>query len=134
MVDWTKPIEAVHVNGRVVSVELDPEYKRSQNQGMYTLLDTPGENAFFTYNSDGSSWVGDSDWTIRNRVEPANDELESLRAFKEAAIARFPELGEPETDEQAAERLGKEYYANANFKRLENFLPVAFAWARANPR
>lgn len=109
MIDWTKPIEAVHVDGRVVPVELDPEYKGKQNQGMYTLLDTPGENAFFTYDSDGRSWVGDSDWTIRNRAEPANDELAELRAFKEAAIARFPELAPVDPDLLEAHEVAEEF-------------------------
>lgn len=66
------------------------------------------------------------------RAEPANGELAELRAFKEAAIARFPVLADPETDEQAAQKFAKEWRYD-DIETVEEVARAAIAWARANP-
>lgn len=101
MIDWTKPIEAVHVDGRVqpvVFVDYNEEEgsagKPDESGDYYTSAVDGTIVDIAIWYPDGSTWDENSPgWTIRNRAEPANDELAELRAFKEAAIARFPELG-----------------------------------------
>lgn len=64
------------------------------------------------------------------RVE--TDELATLRAFREQALARYPDLAEPESDEDAVERLVQNYYENDQM--TDDLVRDAMAWARANPR
>ena len=91
------------------------------------------------------SWDGetpmhlDDDGDIRDRtpgdyelVEPATEELATLRAFREQALARYPDLAEPESDEDAVERLVQNYYENDQM--VDELVRDAIAWARANPR
>ena len=65
-------------------------------------------------------------------VESATDELATLRAFREQALARYPDLAEPESDEDAVKRLVRNYY-DAD-QMADDLVRAAIAWARANPR
>ena len=58
----------------------------------------------------------------------ADDELTTLRAFRDRAIARYPDLA-TETDAEAAERIGGEVMGHPASVAF-----AAIAWARANPR
>ena len=66
-------------------------------------------------------------------VEPATEELATLRAFREQALARYPDLAEPESDSDAAYRLTKAYEAQPHGTPYD-LARDAIAWARANPR
>lgn len=95
-------------------------------------------------------WDGWSDswWYEVDKVElvdPATDELATLRAFREQALARYPDLAEPESDEDAARRICIENNwasgTDAENPNDEDFVLgvagvayKAIAWARANPR
>lgn len=95
-IDWTKAIEAVHVDGRVVALEVDSidEY------GDYKTNKSPAGDANEWWFEDGRSCCSDS-WRIRNVASEANevsDELTQLRAFRDDAIKRFPELAPVDPD------------------------------------
>lgn len=66
------------------------------------------------------------------RFIAATEELATLRAFREQALARYPDLAEPESDEDAVERLVQNYYENDQM--ADELVRGAIAWARANPR
>lgn len=67
MVDWTKPLEAVHTDGRVVEVNLDGRGwlgKNPDDQGDY-WIEGPGYTGCDCVGADGDESSGL--WTIRNR-------------------------------------------------------------------
>lgn len=73
-IDWTKPLEAVHTDGRVVPVELDPEYDAPNNSGHYTLAEEPSPESWYVFTADGRSWIDEEHaWTIRNASVPKFD-------------------------------------------------------------
>lgn len=133
MIDWTKPIEAVNISTGVVKCAVAEDWDGPGDPTVGVRID----NDFYIHvSTDGVTHQGPTDrkaWTIRNRAEPANDELAELRAFKEAAIKRFPELAEPETDEAAADRFEEEYWHD-RINKPRDLALAAIAWARANPR
>lgn len=91
-IDWTKPIEAVYADGRVFPARVESEPGvNCYRQVEVDDLSICGVNQIYVVRENGERVFSD-DIKIRNRAEPANDELAELRAFKEAAIARFPEL------------------------------------------
>lgn len=157
MVDWTKPIEAVHVDGRVqpvVFVDYNAENgnagKPDESGDYYTspvdgtIIDTA------IWYPDGSTWAENSlGWRIRNRAEPANDELAELRAFKEAAIAKYPDLGPVDPDVLQARKIALKFALPAQISCMTSHrtnqgefddsdvmaaIGEAMDWARANPR
>lgn len=141
MIDWTKPIELMDGT----PVVLDPDGWAGGNpdrDGDYWIKRPDGERiassrggrgfASMCCNTDGSE-EGVAIQIVRNRAEPANDELAELRAFKEAAIERFPELAEPETDGQKSEWFEQQYWDD-RIKKPRDLALAAIAWARANPR
>lgn len=80
---------------------------------------------------DGEYWSGYFAGNLE-LVEPATDELATLRTFREQALARYPDLAEPESDEDAAYRLTKAYEAQPHGTPYD-LARDAIAWARANP-
>lgn len=70
-VDWSRPIEAVHEDGRVVSVALEATYPQPDRDGDYTLQigSLDGNDV---YRPDGSSWGGGK-WLIRNVADDAQN-------------------------------------------------------------
>lgn len=69
MIDPTKPIEAVHPDGRVVPMELDT----NDGYGLKTKAGTAWEllgGDWFYWNYDGSPRNAYNPWTIRNVAEP----------------------------------------------------------------
>lgn len=195
-VDWSKPIEAVDGNGRVVPVVSDDKPGHRGSRHVAPTLD----GGWFAFRDDGThsavacGWrirnvaeevkmddgvkfkvgdrvrcvvdTGQGEWSVKagtighikiidrqdclrilwdgyatdwyysaDVIEPLTDhadELAQLRAFKEQAIARYSDLGEPESDEAAAERLRDEYmYSSMD---AVEFARKAIAWARANQR
>ena len=80
---------------------------------------------------DGADWAGYFAGNLE-LVEPATDEIATLRAFREQALARYPDLAEPESDEDAVRRLVQNYYENDQM--TDDLVLAAIAWARANPR
>lgn len=96
MLDWTKPIEAVHTDGRAVSVRLDPQYPAPDDNGRYTLLDAPDSTSYYTYETNGRSWLCGL-WSIRN-VEPtlrtSDEALRRMEALVERLAAFKPIQGD----------------------------------------
>ena len=128
-IDWTKPLET----NEGIPVRVIDAAKSGERYIEWTDLSGMGRGHWFL--EDGRSNVGASDF-IRNVAETASettDELAQLRALKADAIARFPELDEPESDEDAAERLENEYW-ESELDKPKDLAIAAFAWARANPR
>lgn len=69
-VDWSRPIEAVHEDGRVAAVELDPGYSQPDNDGEYALrVGPPGHEMSDLVHGDGRSTDPDNPWRIRNVPE-----------------------------------------------------------------
>lgn len=98
----------------------------------YIVIDTDRDD-YKVYDDDNDPyWVYESQ---QSSFEPVNDpaELIALRAWKASAIARFPALEQPETDEEAAERFQTEFYADVHVTPKDMAL-AAFAWARENNR
>jgi len=83
-------------------------------------------DSFYIRDDDGDRTLFD----LTEGFSIDSDELAQLRAWKASALARFPALEEPETDDEAAERFAETSY---NEGRMETML-LAFAWARANLR
>lgn len=66
-VDWTKPIEAYHTDGRVVTVELDNDYSPQPDvDGDYNIKDGLGIGVYYFY-PDGKAHSS-KNWNIRNVV------------------------------------------------------------------
>jgi len=81
---WSKPIEAVHTDGRVVSVRLDPEYPAPGIGGNYTLDEKPAADSWYTWTADGKSWMDDEhEWTIRNVAPKEVEWGPAIEVFKE---------------------------------------------------
>jgi hypothetical protein len=100
----------------------------------FGIMTLTGYN-FGTWDGDGDNGkMGAFDASDLEKVGEES-ELATLRAFKEQAIARYPDLApsEPETDEHAAIRLGQEYWDDKH-KEAHDLASAAIAWARANPR
>ena len=128
MVDWSKPIEAVHESGAIKAASrLRSGPVWPDDSGQYHLDCEAG----MFWNEDGSPWGDYGAWRIRN-VGSEAEELATLRAFREQALARYPDLAEPESDEDAVERLVQNYYENDQM--ADDLVRDAIAWARANPR
>lgn len=72
MIDWTKPIEAYHPDGRVMPVEYIPEKYDGDH---YTKGDFDG--FFGIWKDDGCAWIGnENQWRIRNTrpvIEPTEE-------------------------------------------------------------
>lgn len=102
-------------------------------------LDLTEGKEYTVVSADGESFeviddVGDINATGNfETVSEASDELAELRAFRDRAIERYPDLAGPETDEQAASRLSQDYLDDM-FKTAPELAAAAIAWARANPR
>lgn len=127
MVDWTKPIEAVHEDGRVQSVvfvDYDEEKgsagKPDESGDYYTSAVDGTIIDIAIWYPDGSTWAENSPgWRIRNRAEPANDELAELRAWRDAAIKGFPDLGakvDPDFAEAKSIMRGSEWSSGTGCK------------------
>jgi hypothetical protein len=85
-------------------------------------------------NIDGIGAFEESDLIL---IEDSG-ELTILRQFRDRALAKYPDLAEAETDEEAAERIAQGMiYGNddtVSRKRIERLIADGIAWARANPR
>jgi hypothetical protein len=70
--DWTKPIEAYHADGRIMAVERScgPDH-----EGDYGVC--PAPNGRDCFHADGSRWKSDDGWRIRNR-KPAKVEVDAV--------------------------------------------------------
>lgn len=71
-VDWSRPIEAVHDDGRVVPVII---MSGPDSDGDYGVTPAP-DGTHNCFRADGSKWVGgyihgDTGWRIRNVTQPA---------------------------------------------------------------
>jgi hypothetical protein len=85
-IDWTKPIEAYHPDGRVVPQEVE-----RMGEEPWTV----GNIAGGVWNKDGTPWEapeGEEDWRIRNRESDKpiqatgiDEMVEALRPFAEWA-------------------------------------------------
>ncbi|RYF48006.1 MAG: hypothetical protein EOO38_11030 [Cytophagaceae bacterium] len=78
----------------------------------------------------GQTRESENGWEVEYFI-PANDELAELKRWKEYAIARFPDLAKPETDEHAAGRFADKAIDTGAY--YDTFIE-AFAWARENAR
>lgn len=71
-VDWGRPIEAVHEDGRVVALGLDRTVKQPDWQGLYTTTTgslEPGVDNKWWKHDGRHNWIG-SGWHIRNVAQP----------------------------------------------------------------
>lgn len=65
-INWQEPIEAVHTDGRVAAVRLDPRAANPDKDGTYCITDEP-EDCDWYFNADGSPYPDSlPGWTIRN--------------------------------------------------------------------
>ena len=96
----------------------------------YTITDT-GTNGGVCVVDD----VNEDNWTLFDEhlqyEVVRSDEVDALLRWKEAAIARFPSLAEPETDDDAAARFADKAIDTGAY--YDTFME-AFAWARENVR
>ena len=139
-IDWTKPLETNEENPRRLVIDGYDSWDNTRWVRLEGSHDPNNEGQWF--NDDGSfmemssNGAGFLSMGIRNVAaadSEATDELAQLRAWKADAIARFPELDEPESEEDAAERIENEYW-NDRLRRPADVALAAIAWARANPR
>jgi hypothetical protein len=70
MIDWSKPIEAVHTDGRVVAVDRRDTTKRNETTWLVQLDGKPQ----IVWSSDGRT-VYKSGWSLRN-VEPTSNAID----------------------------------------------------------
>lgn len=105
MLDVNKPIETFCG----IPLAWDSGAVRREDGGDIEWINKYGEYQRFdlVFVSPGKEDLG---WDsgrppFRNRAEPANDELAELRAFKEAAIAKYPDLGPVDPDFAEAKNL-----------------------------
>jgi len=69
-VDWSRPIEAVHEDGRVVAVHLGGEDENPDKQGDHYTLPSLNGDAPGIWQRDGTSWMNaDAGWRVRNVPE-----------------------------------------------------------------
>lgn len=132
-IDWNKPIEAVHEDGRVISLEPNKAHW-PDSEGDYATCSPNGVPGLWGPN--GNPWFqisASKGWRVRN-VGAEPDELTALRAFKTMALERYPDLEpKPETDWEAANRFEQEYYQDRHGD-MSDMIFAAIAWARANQR
>ncbi|GAM01913.1 hypothetical protein [Sphingomonas parapaucimobilis] len=90
-VDWAKPIEAVHVDGRVVAMELAGGRSAF---GSILTRHTAGPETNTSWNDDGTDTVNRSGWRIRNVADvpcnfkaPSDDIAKRMEAFIRHAAA-----------------------------------------------
>ena len=134
VVDWSKPIEAVNPDGKVVPTHV---LEGPDHEGDYWVKDVTGKFTTSNMLCVTANGISDTDgWIIRNVAAVSGEainELATLRAFRERALARYPDLAEPESDSDAAYRLTKAYEAQPHGTPYD-LARDAIAWARANPR
>lgn len=75
--------------------------------------------------------MSQGNWAIRNASD--TDELAELRAFRDAAIAKYPDLAPVDPDEAAVQRFAKMYWDD-ELSGVDEAVRAAIRWARANPR
>ena len=97
-IDWSKPIEAVHVDGRVKPMILSPEWAGACD---FKTTESPDEyNSNSYWHKSGANGFVRSPWTIRNvaPATPTRTALEQLEKY-EGLLRRLAEcsasLGEP---------------------------------------
>jgi len=126
-IDWNAPLEAVHDDGRVVSVTKSRGWDRADADGEYRLDGIPESMHAPYFSSTGRG--DDPSWRIRNRTtKPANapspelvDKLRSMRDHLDLARNRiratainFTGLDEPRSYEAS-------YWANEADEHVRNF-------------
>lgn len=88
-VDWSKPIEAVHSNGQVISVTV----RRADKDGSY-CIDGPDKDWPLWADDDGTVWC--TGWRIRNVASPNHPA--ATGSVREAALAALAVLPRPLDD------------------------------------
>lgn len=87
-VDWSRPIEAVHEDGRVVPVDLGGERNNPDSQGDYYTIPSLRDGGPGIWRPDGTTWCGaDRGWRIRN-VQPTTPERDPALWDRMVALVR----------------------------------------------
>lgn len=89
-VDWSKPIEAVHDDGRIVSVCLSQHQPHAKMKNVEPSLD---EGSTFTFMADGSHYAPHVRWRIRN----TQNYTEQVMELADAATLFEKQVREPST-------------------------------------
>ena len=88
MVDWSKPLEAVHRNGTVQAVRLEEPDAQPYAPNEYVIVDELDGGFGYgpaVFNADGTAWIEDAGdwaaWTLRNVVSTTRENA-SFYMFK----------------------------------------------------
>ena len=85
-VDWTKPLEAVHEDGRVVALEADKYYGFPDGDGDYCTKGSNMEGLPIAWKADGQPWCKMPEiagWRIRNVQPTATPSPELINRMKD---------------------------------------------------
>lgn len=140
MIDWNAPIYDMEGNQlkfantywRVPDDDGDYRLSRVDGGKFDDKISGDAHNEYITVTGDGRHY-DNGVLLVRNRAEPANDEIAELRAWRDAAILKHPDLAPVDPDEQAVQKIHRDWEED-NIETTEEAIRAAIAWARANPR